>query len=171
MKDRIQALIKNKTGKAIDLNDNIYAEISNFVILWSMFENELYGSDYPTARNQSQESHPLIALNIADDVIDTVYDYLCKRYHNHQSHIEGLGFRNNKIDVGEKQKLEELMNQKPVSKSDKIQCILIVIYRYRCTLFHGKKEITQENHKVDNFRNANTFLIECLEQALSHKKR
>lgn len=170
MKERIQTLIKNKTGKAIDLNADIYAEISNFVILWSMFEDELYESDYPTTRSQSQELHPIMALDITDNIVDTAYNYICNRYHNHQSHIEGLGFRNNKMDVDEKQKLEEFMGQMPVSKDDKIRCVLIVIYRYRCTLFHGKKEITQENHKVDNFRNANAFLLECLERAMNRKQ-
>jgi uncharacterized membrane protein YecN with MAPEG domain len=42
--------------------------------------------------------------------------------------------------------------------------ILIIVFRYRNNLFHGEKSIYKLQNQIDNFRNANQFLMLFMEK-------
>jgi hypothetical protein len=44
-----------------------------------------------------------------------------------------------------------------------ILAISIIIYRYRNNLFHGIKDIPKIDAQIENFKNANSFLISFLD--------
>lgn len=163
IKERINKLASARSLGLCLIDDKLREGISNFLILWNIFENELYNSDYSNERKNSREVYPVLSLNLHESKVDLIYNYIRNRYKNHPKRIDGLNFRNRQFDDNDKNFLVSSMNQNTPDVQTKLKCILIVVYRYRCSLFHGDKVISNENHKIQNLSNANAFLLECLE--------
>ncbi len=137
--------------------------ISDFSILWNLFENKLCGNNanancFSRISNIYSTRQPLIAI------INSSIEYFKERYVDVNSNFKplfnGLLFRSNDNQELVKDVLLDCRN----STSSKIEALLIIIYRFRCNLFHGSKDIETIHLQNVNFEIINQFLVKLLEE-------
>ncbi len=140
------------------IDNEQYAEIRNFLILWNLFEGRLFNFDFKKNKIDST----IYPLRMNQDVINDIFTHYKNRYVINgeiNSKFEKLRFRQNDYKVFV---INTLLGQQD-NINDIKKAITMIVYRLRNNLFHGEKEIATAYRQDDNFIIANKFLIECLE--------
>ena len=63
-----------------------------------------------------------------------------------------------------KELVQEVLESDNPSKQNIIKALLIIVYRLRNNLFHGKKRLETLNTQIDNFKITNKLLATVIEQ-------
>jgi hypothetical protein len=143
----------------INISDCEYDEIRNFMYLWNLFENKFFNKNYDYTLPDDFKH-----LAIDQRVIEDTLNYFKSRYKDDTT------FRKLHLRVNDNsEQVRDVFNEVRISAEDKLQVINTVIYRYRCNLFHGTKEIQLLWKQKDNFINANKYMLACLEAKLNIK--
>lgn len=152
--DRLNNLInKIANSGSIDIADSDYDEIRNFLYLWNLFEDKLFQRNYDYTLPDDFKQ-----LTIDPKVIEDTLSYFKSRYKDNAK------FNNLHLHrCDNPAQVSDVINEIKTSVEDKLQVINTIIYRYRCNLFHGTKEIQSLWAQKDNFIHANQFMLACLE--------
>lgn len=152
--DHIDEYIKNT------VNDNeTLSLVSDFAILWNLYEDELYGTNY-NPRDLRDEISELGIMN-RDDIIhdiDLLFDRLkaylnSKSIFNFRDVIRAYSIRYKDIHEGE---LENIMRGN--NCIDKLNFMLLIAARVRNNMFHGIKGVCDLKNQKELFRVCNSVL-------------
>lgn len=155
---RLNKVINRISYGSIDVSAPEYDEVRNFMYLWNLFEKEFFQMNY------GQHKGNVKSIQTNSETLSTLA-YFQGVYANNQTRFNGLGFKN-------VQKTTFITNVLSGAISDEasiMQAVIEIIYRYRCNLFHGSKEIASLWKQKDNFIHANQFILTCLEAKLNIK--
>jgi hypothetical protein len=138
-----------------------------FVWLWSIFESE-YLKDSRTNKPYNEQ---LIELSTSFPVskigVDGIYGFLHNRYFQHGETT--TFYKNLKFDPQLSQQLRAILQKTKPLESEKLKFVLLVIFKFRCNLFHGRKDPLLWNRFDKVFYQINRFLSEFLDLKLSPK--
>ncbi|NCB58321.1 MAG: hypothetical protein EOM46_12650 [Gammaproteobacteria bacterium] len=146
------------------LNKNILNSISDFVLMWAIFEAS-EGADSGILERIPQLARD-ISQRAPDNLIDEHLLYWSDRYITNgkpNQQFSRLKFR----DIEQSKLVFNVLSNCEESSINKISAALFIIYRYRNNLFHGLKDITKLNTQLDNLNNA----IEVLQKTLPYSGR
>ena len=155
--------IKNYFG--LGNNSTVFENINNsleFILVWSVFENKYLkdSKDFKSYNEQLTDfakAFPLVKLDI-----NTIYGFFYNRFIQHKKitpYYKDLGLKGETGDTVRK----ILKNQKPTDLQ-KLTLILLIIYKFRCNLFHGRKDPLLLKEFDDVFFNINKFLANLLDK-------
>ena len=163
--ERLNAILNSHYGIS-NISNSTYEEVGNFLFLWNMFEREFFATHY-----RHKIPKHFSSLKIEQSTIDEILDYFKKRYMNSQ-YFEALNLQNPRINgrsINIIQIFKDVLCNKVIESEQILFTINSIIYRYRCNLFHGIKEIKILRSQIDNFYYANKYMLACLEAKFSIK--
>ena len=132
-----------------------------FIWVWSIFEHK-----YLRNSNSSQgynEQLICIAKLIPENMIsiDTIYGYFHNRYF--QKSKTTRFFNNLNFKTKWQKKTKEILMKIQPTFSEKLSLIFLVIYKFRCNLFHGRKDPLLWKNFDKTFFQINRFLASFLD--------
>jgi hypothetical protein len=132
-----------------------------FIWVWSIFEHKYlkYGRDNKSYNEQLVDLSVKFPSDRID--IDTIYEFLHIRYFKEGKTTTFL--ENLNLNTKWQKLIEETLKKKDSTKVEKLKFIFIIIYKFRCNLFHGKKDPLLWNNFDEVFYHINTFLANFLE--------
>jgi hypothetical protein len=137
--------------------------VRNFSLLWNLFEGLICNKNASviTLENAVLDLQKRKKINI--DYYEQFLEYFVERYaKNGETNrlFDELNLRRN-----DKPELVKAVLKGNETSSEKVLlAILIIVFRYRNNLFHGEKSIYKLQNQIDNFRNANQFLMLFMEK-------
>lgn len=142
---------------ATQIAEDDLVSIKDFSLLWNIFEATVCDTYYTPEKVFDK----LDQNNIDITEFKSNLDYFRNRYvekENFNNRYYFLNFRrNDREDIVQKVLKGELS-----TKNETILAIVIIVYRFRCNLFHGNKDIREINDQRENFEQANDFLMKLL---------
>lgn len=157
--ERLNKVISKIFCDSIDVSAPEYEEVRNFMYLWNLFENKFFNKSYDYTLPDDFK-HLIVDQRVIEDTLN----YFKSRYKN-DTKFKKLHLRGN----DKPEQVRDVLNEIRIGTEDKLQVINTVIYRYRCNLFHGAKEIQSLWKQKDNFIHANKYMLACLEAKLGIK--
>lgn len=143
--------INYKYGTTLSEADLI--EIKDFSLLWNIYENTIFESDFSVAKLDQEIIIRQLQINQFNDTLD----YFKNRYT--LNGITNCRFTYLSFRPPDRESLvREVLTNVNNNDHDKILSIGIIVYRYRNNLFHGIKDFRTLDQQADNFRNANNYL-------------
>ena len=136
-----------------DLSGEALNEIKNFTLLWNIFENLIFQSNFSINQLEIEIRRRNLDFNDFHDI----YEYFQNRYivnGNINERFSNLNFRPNDREELVQNALIDINSANNV----KIFAIGIIVYRFRNNLFHGVKDFHFLNGQIENFNNANRYL-------------
>lgn len=157
--DRLNKTINHIANSgSIDISTPDYDEIRNFLYLWNLFEKEFFQTNYAQHKGNAK------SIQTNSETLSTLA-YFQGIYANNQTRFNGLNFRNFQHSTFITNVLSGVISD----ESSITKAVIAIIYRYRCNLFHGTKEIQSLWKQKDNFIHANKYMLACLEAKLGIK--
>lgn len=131
--------------------------VRNFVFFWSLFEGVVCNNNANVDEICRKVDTVIKQGNVSIVDFEEFLQYFQSRYVtsgnvNHQ--FESLSFRGN----DKKELVKEVLEGKAKDISNIIKALLIVVFRLRNNLFHGKKKMETLETQIDNFRITNKLL-------------
>jgi len=160
----------HKNNRTDKLKENDIQNILAFTMLWNLYEDLFW------TRNSDNTNHSAYSLGealktiknkkdkLSEDIINPIFCYF---YHRYQDEVKfnQLKFRDKGADNEARKKLENMINSSiEHSKSDKLEFIMAIVFRYRNNLFHGEKQLIKIKYQEENFEYANKFLMHIIEK-------
>lgn len=144
----------------LESNDEIFTLLSDFVLLWSLFENEFFDKDCKSGKLEKWVAPFQLPDEFCDDCIRTLKGwYLTPNGSENESRMQAL-YHNSTRPT--KSLLISGLESDDISS--RIRSIAIAVYRYRNNMFHGEKEVAEHRNRYrELFTFANRFLRECLQ--------
>jgi hypothetical protein len=137
--------------------------ITNFSLLWSLFEGGALRTN-ASARGILVLTHEWAARDVLrPEIFARALEYLRLRYFpdgQESEHFRHLHLRGNDSPA----LVRSVLNRENQDPADTVAAILIVIYRFRNNLFHGRKWDYQLRGQLGNFEMANDTLMLALER-------
>ena len=143
-----------------DITEADLETVRNFVLLWNIFETRFF-ENKATGNKVWRAS-----IKVSKEICVSTFDVIRSRY------VSDDGSFTNKyagLFLGSDKELERrtkeiLLAEKELTDEDRNEVCRIVIWRYRCNLFHGNKNAYYmlEDNKL--FEYLNQYLINVLEQ-------
>ena len=133
-----------------------------FIWVWAIFENMFFLNDDDSLTYKKQLIELASKLEINDDNVNKIYGMFYKRYYSNQ--ILSRFFSNLNLNKGYKNICKEILKKKKPLKVEKLKLILLVIYKFRCNLFHGGKDPLLLNNFEVVFEMINEFLCNVIEE-------
>lgn len=137
--------------------------ISNFALIWSLFEARLLGKNASANKIVEKckvwEEYP----GIDDEVVSPYLDYFKERYvleGTTNYRYDHLNFRENNNECLVKNVLLGNVND----LASRLACCLIIILRFRNNYFHGEKWAYQFAEQRENFEHSCCLLAECIDK-------
>lgn len=145
--------------KVIDSTNNSL----EFIWVWSIFEHH-YLKD---SRNHKSFNDQLVdvATNFPTDNfkidINSPYGFFHNRYFNKGKTTKFFGNLN--FDNKWQKRTKEILKNTNPTENEKLELILLIVYKFRCNLFHGRKDpLLWKNFEIVFFY-INKFLSEFLD--------
>ena len=155
--ERLNKMINHIANSgSIDISTPDYDEIRNFLYLWNLFEKEFFQTNYAQHKGNAK------SIQTNSETLSTLA-YFQGVYANNQTRFNGLGFKN----VQNITFITNVLSGVISDEASITKAIIEIIYRYRCNLFHGSKEIASLWKQKDNFIQANKYMLACLETKLN----
>lgn len=155
--ERLNKMINHIANSgSIDISTPDYDEIRNFLYLWNLFEKEFFQTNYAQHKGNAK------SIQTNSETLSTLA-YFQGVYANNQTRFNGLGFKN----VQNITFITNVLSGVISDEASITKAIIEIIYRYRCNLFHGSKEIASLWKQKDNFIQANKYMLACLEAKLN----
>ena len=155
--ERLNKMINHIANSgSIDISTPDYDEIRNFLYLWNLFEKEFFQTNYAQHKGNAK------SIQTNSETLSTLA-YFQGAYANNQTRFNGLGFKN----VQNITFITNVLSGVISDEASITKAIIEIIYRYRCNLFHGSKEIASLWKQKDNFIQANKYMLACLETKLN----
>ena len=143
----------------INLGDKNGQEMASFLILWTLFEQKVLLSPDDVS-NEIIHKAPSIKAEYKGILGYINQWYILKR--SEQYIFNKFKFRGNL-----KSHVESYLKAEVKNEADEKIFVIGVIYKYRCNLFHGRKDINSlATRQASRFKEFNNFLISCLETSI-----
>lgn len=160
-----------KFFKKPNLKEESLKPVLHFSLLWNLFEHT-YFTDQKRLNPRSLKNLADLSHNhLSDSELDIMFKFFKRRYYSSgifNSKYNDLGFYNNNQSDGEFCKAT-IKSENP-SNQDKTKCVLLIIYRFRNNLFHGRKNPVSLNTYEGPFRNINKFLTHFINATTNDNK-
>lgn len=156
--ERLNKVINRISYGSIDVSAPEYDEVRNFMYLWNLFEKEFF------QRNYARHTGNVKSIQTNSETLSTLA-YFQGVYANNQTRFNGLNFR----DTQHRTFITNVLSGAISDEASITKAVIEIIYRYRCNLFHGSKEIASLWSQKDNFIHSNQFILACLEAKLNIK--
>jgi len=137
--------------------------IVDFAFLWSLFESQIMENFGRADRIRDKVDEWAAAGNLQADGYDDALLYFRDRYFGNgafSQHFEDLGLR--KAD--HPAVVQSVIDGTSNDPRDRMLALLMIVWRLRNNLFHGKKWDYGLSGQLDNFRHANAILMRVLER-------
>ena len=148
-----------------NLSEEEKTSIQNFALLWSLFEGKVLDNQASSRRILSVVHDAVADGKMQMDSFQQCLNYFRERYFGPQGftcHFGQLHLRSNdNVPL-----VEQVLSGNNNDPADCISVILIVIYRFRNNLFHGKKWEYELRGQLGNFTQANSALMTAYDQLL-----
>lgn len=151
--------------KMPDLDEKDIKPVLHFSLLWNLFEYTYFDKKNRLNTNELLEISKISSVVIEDYCITNIFNYFSKRYLSNKKtneKFEKLGLR--KSQINDYQLCSLILLKENPSKTEKLQSIFLIVYRYRNNLFHGMKNPKQLNLYKDQFDVINQFLTFFIDQ-------
>lgn len=137
--------------------------IINFTFLWSLFEAQVMG-DFTSAKLLCAKVDEWQHAGTDDaDQYNAELGYFRNRYFANGEFTEH--FPHLHLRPGDQPDLvQSVLNGSNNAPRDRLVTVLMIVWRYRNNLFHGKKWSYQLHGQIANFSHANTVLMRLLER-------
>ncbi len=166
----IKSWIKKYFG--LNQSDNTFDKTNNsleFIWVWSLFEHK-YLKDSKTNKSYNEQ-----LIELADKFpnkkidIDTIYGFLYNRYVQNGKTTKNFGDLNFNKDW--KNLCQGILKKSKPENKDKLIFIFLVLYKFRCNLFHGRKDpLLWKNFDI-TFYHFNKFLADFLDTKWNPKQK
>lgn len=160
---KVKEYLENKKMGYENLSEDERQAISNFSLIWSLFEAQLL-DESASARKILQRSQEWVnEPGIDNAVIDDHLNYFKMRY------LEGneFGYRFAHLHLranDNEQLVRDVLLGNENALENKLACCLIIILRFRNNYFHGIKWAYQFREQQENFERSCSLLMWCLDQ-------
>ncbi|MBK7220036.1 MAG: hypothetical protein IPH94_01465 [Saprospiraceae bacterium] len=148
----------------LNVSDKTFDNTNNsleFIWVWSIFEHK-YLKDSRTNKNYNDQLVDLSAKFPHNKIdIDTIYGFLHKRYF--QKGKTTRFFWDLNFDTKWQKLTKEILKKKDPTKEEKLKLTLLILYKFRCNLFHGRKDPLLWKNFNEVFYQLNKFLSEYLD--------
>lgn len=153
--DHIDKYIKNKVN-----DDETLSLVSDFAILWNLYEDELYGENYKPSKLKNMIG--IFDIVNRDDITSDINllfcrlkDYIASKHSfGYSSVVNAFSIRIGK-DINESE-LRFIMQSD--SCIDKLNFLLLIAARVRNNMFHGIKGVYDLKNQKELFRVCNSVL-------------
>jgi hypothetical protein len=145
------------------LSDEELGAISDFSLLWSLFESRLLGTEGSARAILGILDGWRDAGNLNASSFDPELAYFRQRYFvdgAFTDHFDGLHLRRN----DEVPLVRAVIDGSDNDPRNRLAAMLIIVFRYRNNLFHGVKWHYKLAGQLGNFSTANALLMKVLEQ-------
>lgn len=165
--------VKNWVKKYFGLNasDKTFDNTNNsleFIWVWSIFEHK-YLKDSRANKSYNDQLVDISARFPHDKIdIDTIYGFLHNRYFQKGKTTRFFGNLN--FDTKWQKLTKEILKKKDPTKEEKLKLTLLILYKFRCNLFHGRKDPLLWKNFDELFYQLNKFLSEYLDVKWIPKK-
>lgn len=137
--------------------------ISDFSLLWSLFENRILNSE----GNARTICDAVEGWNNAGTLLPGIFDeelaYFQARYYANGEFTDH--FPNLYLREGDRENMvRDVLNGTDNDPPHRLASALIIVFRYRNNLFHGLKWQYELAGQFDNFSNANLVLMKTLDR-------
>tara|TARA_R110001592_G_scaffold118279_1_gene320662 strand:- start:5338 stop:5832 length:495 start_codon:yes stop_codon:yes gene_type:complete len=159
----VEEYLKNKGMGYEQLSEGERKAISNFALIWTLFEAQLLDEAASAAKIVQKSLEWAGGSGIDDALIEDNLNYFKKRY------VEdgGFGYRFHHLHIRKNDK-EELVKEVLLgtenAQENKLACCLIIILRFRNNYFHGIKWAYQFQEQQENFERSCCLLTWCLDR-------
>src|SRR5690554_67997 len=159
----VEEYLERKSMGYENLSDGERKAISNFALIWSLFEAQLL-DESASARKILQKTQEWVnGLGIDEALINSHLNYFKKRY------VEGddFGYRFNHLHLranDNEQLVRDVLLGNENALENKLACCLIIILRFRNNYFHGIKWAYKFQEQQENFERSCCLLTWCLDQ-------
>jgi hypothetical protein len=133
------------------------AEIKNFTLLWSIYENLFFNNNFSIRQLENE----IIRRNIRFRDYEEIFEYFRNRYIENGNIGPRFQFLNLRHNDREDFVRLVLLGQIQDDNS-KILAIGIIVFRFRNNLFHGLKDVSLLNGQISNFSFANMYLTKFI---------
>ena len=149
----------------VEMKEPALEGIKDFSLIWNVFEDHVCCNNFCIGKVQK-----LIAKrHFNPDFFTTHFNYFKNSYVRDgkiNDVFTSLNFR-----PGDREEFVSLvLLGKLADIKDILLTIEIIVYRFRCNLFHGHKDIKVIDQQQKNFETANLFLMSFLDQYLGKKE-
>jgi len=144
----------------LESDDELFSLLSDFVLLWSLFENEFFDKNCKSGKLEKWVAPFQLSNDFCNDCIKTLKGwYLNHDGSENKTMMQTLYHNRTRPD---KRILIKGLESDDVSS--RIRSVTIAVYRYRNNMFHGEKEVAEHADRYrELFTFANRFLRECLQ--------
>ena len=136
--------------------------IMHFSFLWSLFESE--------AMNRRGDANALVAVArqwadadlVTEEIFEPQLAYFRDRYYldgKFAHHFDYL----NLSPADHPDLVKRVLKNEEAELHEIASALLIIVYRFRNNLFHGEKWAYQIHGQLENFKHANTVLMQAIE--------
>ena len=168
-KFNVKTWVKEYFG--LSVNDKSLDNTNNsleFIWVWSIFEHK-YLKDSRTNKSYNDQLVDISQIFPKSRIdIDSIYGFLHNRYFQKGKTTKFFGNLN--FDDKWKKQIKEILKKKEPSPEEKLKLILLILYKFRCNLFHGKKDPLLWKNFNDIFYYLNSFLANFLYIKKKQKK-
>jgi hypothetical protein len=159
---KVEEYLENKGMGYENLSDRERKAISNFALIWSLFEAQLL-DESASARKILQKTQQWVnGPGIDNAFVDDHLNYFKDRY------VEGdeFGYRFHHLHLRANDNealVRDVLLGNENALENKLACCLIIILRFRNNYFHGIKWAYQFREQQENFERACSLLTWCLD--------
>ena len=132
-----------------------------FVWVWSIFEHR-YLKDSRINKSYADQLFDIAAKFPANKIdIDSLYGFLYSRYYRKGKTTKFFGNLN--LESKWRNVAKEVLKKNTPTAEEKMKLILLVLYQFRCNLFHGRKDPLLWKNFDKVFFHLNKFLADLLD--------
>ena len=132
-----------------------------FLWVWSIFEAKYLKSDETQSFNEQlvefSQKYPVEKIHV-----DEIYSFFYKRYFCNGRITQC--FKNLGLKKHWSNKLIQILRKQNPNDFEKLELVLLIIYKFRCNLFHGRKDPLLWKNFDKVFYQINKFLADLLEK-------
>jgi len=146
-----------------NLKEEKLKPILHFSLLWNLFEHTYYTDRDRLTPNTLNQLSVLSYDKVADEELEAIFLFFKKRYLSND--VFNSNFENLKLNIrpydqsmSDEEFCKRTLKDENPSKQDKNKCVLIIIYRFRNNLFHGRKNPLRLNIYEEPFQKINKYL-------------
>ena len=139
---------------AIDASSPQFEHLWNLVVLWNIFEAEVFECHFSVSKISSH------VKSLNSGFLDSSYIWLQNRYLDPNTSKVNNRFNNLRFNKRYKKYVENILTSQSASADEKQKAAILVINRYRNNLFHGEKCLANISSYKDIFPFACVFLQE-----------
>ncbi|MGE0132406.1 MAG: hypothetical protein AB7U82_30355 [Blastocatellales bacterium] len=136
--------------------------LTDFALLWSLFEGEVLKAAASVNTIEQTVQRWNQAGLLLPQTFAAAADYFKERYF-----AEGVfTYRFDHLHLdrsGNPQVVRNVLSGQDAAPESIASALLIIVYRYRCNLFHGEKWTYQLQEQEQNFSHANEVLMRAVE--------